>query len=245
MASSARASSPGLCFEPTAMSEQVVPKSSVPASTATFGWARDGPIRRSGGVLQLALLDLQDVLRRALGDPGARPRSPESRGAKPGPARGDPRPDHPGETRRHLPRRPGRRPFLAVSPAGRADRAKHPRVHATRCPEQGLRRHRAGSRDRLRRHARVRARDCRQPPLEGDADHAERRGRGRVDRARFHRAAPDRGRAVPPGGGAGRLASRRDPGRRRPATRRGVSDGDGGGLPAARPADGGAPPIRG
>ncbi len=51
------------------MSEQVVPKSSVPASTATFGWARDGPIRRSGGVLQLALLDLQDVLRRALGDP--------------------------------------------------------------------------------------------------------------------------------------------------------------------------------
>ena len=50
------------------MSEQVVPKSSVPASTATFGWARDGPITRSGGVLQLALLDLQDILRRALGD---------------------------------------------------------------------------------------------------------------------------------------------------------------------------------
>ncbi len=41
----------------------------MPASTATFGWARDGPIRRSGGVLQFALLDLQDVLRRALGDP--------------------------------------------------------------------------------------------------------------------------------------------------------------------------------
>ena len=194
------------------MSEQVVPKSSVPASTATFGWARDGPIRRSGGVLQFALLDLQDVLRRALGDPAlelgrrqadgrhidgggrnwffphatafasrrrsattvsrsvssctiarsgcvrsfsrpsvlrrgtrsrtsARSTSGACRGAKPGPARCDPRPDHPGETRRHLPRRPGRRPFLAVSSAGGTDRPKHPRVHATRCPGQGLRRH--------------------------------------------------------------------------------------------------------